>query len=190
MNALKDLIVKNRSCRKFDQSRKVTKDEFLRLVELARLSASAANRQTLRFALADGARAEAVFANISWAGYVKDGAPKLEQRPTAYILILSDKKEGKADLVTAGIAMQSILLGAAEMGLCGCIFGSIKREKLQESLNLSGDYEIINLIAIGKCAEDIRITDIKKGDSTKYWRDGGVHFVPKIITDDLIVNLD
>lgn len=187
---LKKLIENNRTCRRFDRGFEVTYDMFVKLIELARLSASSANLQTLRFAFADKQKAETVFDNIKWAGYIKDGAPEESQKPPCYILVLNDNDYAKADLTTAGIAMQSILLGAVEMGLKGCIFGSVNRKKLAEKLQLSSKTEILNVIALGKPAEKTVIEDINKGGSIKYWRDKeGVFHVPKIITKELIIKI-
>jgi nitroreductase len=187
---VKKLIEQNRSCRRYDPSRALSKEEFRELVELARLSPCAANRQTLRYALADGQRADIVFDSIMWAGYLEDGAPKEGERPASYILLLHDKNLGAADLVSVGIAIQSMLLGAVEMGYKGCIFGSIDRKRLKTALGLAENLEIVNVIAIGKPAENIVIEDIRLGDSIKYYRTADrTHHVPKIVTSDLIVEL-
>lgn len=187
---IKKLIESNRTCRRFDPKFQVTYEDFLRLVELARLSASAANRQTLRFAFAELEKAAAVFDNIKWAGYIQGGAPSDDKKPPAYILVLNDNSFGNADLTSAGIAMQSMLLGAAEMGLRGCIFGSINKLSLHKALKLDDNIEIVNVIALGKPAETAVIEDIRKTDSIKYWRDDdGVFHVPKIIAEDLIIKL-
>lgn len=187
---IQKLIEQNRTCRKFDPAFEVSEKDFFALVNLARLSASAANRQTLRFAFAAGEKAAVVFDTIKWAGYYKDGAPSEKQRPPAYILVLHDNKFGKADLISCGIAMQSMLLGAAEKGLSGCIFGSIDRSKLSANLQLPDNMEILNVVALGKSAENIKIEDIRVNESIKYYKtEDGTHHVPKIIAEDLIVKL-
>ncbi|MEJ5296703.1 MAG: nitroreductase family protein, partial [Armatimonadota bacterium] len=49
--SLKDLILRNRSYRRFRQERSVPVETLRELVELARLSPSAANLQPLKFLL-------------------------------------------------------------------------------------------------------------------------------------------
>ncbi len=187
---VRELIEKNRSCRRYEPTRALSEEEFVRLVELARLSPFAANRQTLRYALAGGQKAAIVFDNIRWAAYLEDGAPKEGERPVSYILILHDKKQGAADLVSVGIAIQSILLGAVEMGYKGCIFGSVDRKRLHALLGLAENLEIVNVLAVGKPVENIVIEDIRLGQSIKYYRtEDMTHHVPKIIASDLIIRL-
>nr|NQU92684.1 nitroreductase family protein [Bacteroidota bacterium] len=87
-----------------------------------------------------------------------------------------------------GIAAQSILLGAVDKGLGGCIIGSIKRELLREMLNIDPMLEILLVIALGKPKEQVVIEKMNQDDNIKYWRDeNGIHHVPKRNLDDLIV---
>ena len=58
--------------------------------------------------------------------------PDKGERPSAYIIILGDKSITEIFGVDHGIAAQSIMLGATEAGLGGCIIASIKREELRE----------------------------------------------------------
>ena len=48
---IKDLVQKNRSYRGYDESRKVTREELVHLVECARLAPSSVNMQPLRYYL-------------------------------------------------------------------------------------------------------------------------------------------
>ncbi len=187
--AMKDLIAKNRSYRRFYQDVKVPLEVLKELVGLARLSASAANLQPLRYILcSDSAKNAQIFPCLNWAGYLKDWAGPAEgERPGAYIVILGDTNISKSIGFDPGIAAQSILLGAVEKGLGGCMVGSIEREQLQQVLDVSSQYEIILVIAIGKPKETVVIDDVKSGD-IKYWRDkAGVHHVPKRSVDELIL---
>ena len=87
------------------------------------------------------------------------------------------------------IAAQSIILGATEKGLGGCIVGSIKRDAPQKALQIPEHFEILLVIALGKPAETFMIEDVGADGDIKYWRDeNGVHHVPKRSLDDLIVS--
>ncbi len=88
-----------------------------------------------------------------------------------------------------GIIAQTILLAAVEKGLGGCMLGSINREKLFEELGIDRErYTIDLVIALGKPAQETVIDDISIGESTAYYRDArGVHHVPKIRTEDLLL---
>ena len=134
---IKNLIKKNRSYRRFHQNHRVDVETLRELVDLARLSGSAANLQPLRYILAcDPQINEQIFACLGWAGYFKNwSGPKEGEQPPAYIIILSDIAKAN-DYVgyDCGIASQSILLGAVEKGLAGCMLGSINRKKLKHLL--------------------------------------------------------
>ena len=84
-----------------------------------------------------------------------------------------------------GIAAQSMLLKATEMGLGGICIGAFNKEALKETFDLPCDPLL--LIAIGKPAEKIELVPVHAGDSLKYYRENGIHYVPKIVLDDLIL---
>jgi len=187
-----DLVKKNRTCRRFYQDRRVDLATLKGLVDLARLSASAANLQPLRYILArDSQVNQQIFACLGWAGYLKDWpGPEEGERPAAYIIILSDTAKAN-DYVgyDCGIACQSILLGAREQGLAGCMFGSIKRRKLRDMLQIDIRFKILLVIAIGEPKETVVIETVGHDDNIRYWRDDdGTHYVPKRSLDAIIID--
>jgi nitroreductase len=102
--------------------------------------------------------------------------------------VLDDLSIGKSNGADAGIACQSMLLGAAEKGLGGCMFGAVDRKRLAESLRLPDNYEINLVVALGKPKEEVVLDDMKDGDY-KYWRDGNrVHHIPKRALEEIIIN--
>jgi nitroreductase len=187
---LKGLIEKNRSYRRFNQERSISRDTLVELVELARLSASGANIQPLKFILsAEAEKNEKIFECLAWAGYLKDWpGPAEGEKPSAYIIILGDTNIRKVFGCDHGIAAQSILLGAVEKGLGGCMLASIQKEKLAYNLNISNEYEILLVIATGEPAEKVVIENAGPAGDIKYWRDeNDVHHVPKRSIDELII---
>ncbi|MCF8343844.1 MAG: nitroreductase family protein, partial [Bacteroidales bacterium] len=183
-----DLILKNRSIRRFKQQSTIKRETLEQLVELARLSPSGSNLQPLRFYLSNqGEINNRIFETLAWAGYLKDWpGPAEGERPAAYIAILTDENSPKPPEYDVGIAAQSILLGAVEKGLGGCVIGSVKREKLKEIIDLPGNLKIALVIALGEPAEQVVVDDIPAGESIRYYRDEkDVHHVPKIKTSDL-----
>lgn len=179
---LKDLVMKNRSYRRFYQDAPVGLDALKELVELARLSASAANRQPLKFILScDPEKNALIFPCLAWAGYLKDwGGPQEGERPGAYIVVLGDREITQAFGCDHGIAAQSILLGATEKGLGGCMIGSVRRPELARLLSIPERYEILLVIALGKPKEQVILETVGTDGDIKYWRDAqGVHHVPK-----------
>lgn len=187
---IEDLIRKNRSCRRFYQNHALKKDDMENLVNLARLSASAGNLQPLKYITSTNpAKNEFIFRQLAWAAYLKDWKGPIEgERPSAYIIILGDTEIAKDFGCDHGIAAQSILLGAREEGLAGCLVGSINRERLREELEISARYKILLVVALGKPKEKVVIETVKADGSIRYWRDGkGLHHVPKRDLGDIIL---
>jgi nitroreductase len=187
---LKELVQKNRSYRRFHQEVVVDAATLRELVDLARLSASGANFQPLKYILSnEPERNAAVFETLGWAAYLKDWpGPEEGERPSAYIVILGDKEIRPTFGVDPGIAAQSIMLGATEKGLGGCILASIQRNRLRDALGIDDRYKIELVLALGKPKETVVIDPLGPEGEIKYWRDAdGVHHVPKRALDEIII---
>jgi nitroreductase len=160
------------------------------LVGLARFSPSGANLQPLKFILsADPEQNARIYPTLAWAGYLRDwDGPEEGERPSAYIILLGDTQISKQFGCDHGIAAQSILLGAVEKGLGGCMIGSIERKRLREILAIPERYEILLVIALGYPKEKVVLEDVGPDGDIKYYRDSeGVHHVPKRTLDELII---
>jgi len=187
---LKELIIKNRSYRRFYQDESISLDTLKELVDLARLSASASNRQPLKYILSsDPEKNASIFPCLAWAGYLKEwGGPAEGERPTAYIIVLGDKEISPSFGCDHGIAAQSILLGASEKDLGGCIIGSVRRSELARLLQISERYEILFVIALGKPKEQVALDTVGADGDIKYWRDAQqVHHVPKRPLNEIVI---
>lgn len=187
--SIKNLILKNRSYRKFYEEEFIPHETLKELVDLARISPSAANIQPLKYIISSNSEVnELIFSTVEWANYIKNwSGPEEGERPSAYILILGDTAINKNFGVDYGIAAQSIMLGAVEKGLGGCMIGSIKRTFIREKLEISNQYQILLALALGKPKEDITLEDVTNND-IKYWRsEDGTHHVPKRSLDELII---
>lgn len=186
---IKDLVRRNRSYRRFYQDFLIDSKTLLDLVDLVRLTASGANKQSLRFKLINKSpETEKVFSCLAWAGYLENWhGPEDGEQPSAYIVILNDPKINENPQYDVGLACQSLLLGAVEQDLGGCIFASVRRDQLKKLLNLPQDLDIMLVIALGKPKEEIVIVDVEN-DDIKYWRDmNGRHHVPKRKLEDIIL---
>jgi nitroreductase len=188
---IKDLVTQTRTYRRFDESYKVEYKALEQLVSLARLSASGANKQPLKFLIYNTKQdCERIFPFTAWAGYLKEWpGPDPGERPSAYIIVLGDTAISESFGVDHGIAAQNIMLGATESGIGGCMIGSIRREELRKELTIPLQFEILLILALGKPVENVVIDEIKDGD-VKYWRDAEkTHHVPKRNLDELILKL-
>jgi nitroreductase len=187
---LKDLVLKNRSYRRFYQEVSIELETLRELVDLGRLSASAMNLQPLKYVLScEPERNALIFSHLGWAAYLRDWpGPAESERPSAYIIVLGDTKISRSFGCDHGIAAQSILLGATERGLGGCMIATVKRQELSRALGIAPNYEILLVVAIGKPKETVVIEEVGSEGETKYWRDSqGVHHVPKRALADIII---
>ncbi|MDD5189661.1 MAG: nitroreductase family protein [Dehalococcoidales bacterium] len=184
----KDLLMKNRSIRKYDQSFAISRETLLELIDLARISNSAGNRQPLKYFIANTPEMNAqIYKHIGLAGQPPEG-----ERPSAYIFVLKDTLLGGYGVpeIDCGIASEVILLGAAERGLGGCMIGMINRKGLQKEMNIPDRYEITLLLTIGKPKEThvFEVADSEKTDMSGWWDNAGVRHIPKRRLKDVVIN--
>jgi nitroreductase len=190
VRVISELVRNNRSYRRFHQEVSVEPETLEALVDLTRYCASAANLQPLKYILScEPEKNASIFDRLGWAGYLTDWAgPPEGERPAAYIIVLGDTTVTKSFGCDHGIAGQTILLGAAEKGLGGCMIGSVRCKELRQTLSIPEHLEILLVIALGKPKETVVIETVGAGGDIKYWRDDqGVHHVPKRSLDEIIV---
>ncbi len=182
-----DAIRNRRTIRRFQQ--KPIPFEILKeLIDAARLAPSGGNLQPWEFLVIDDRNLlEPVFSTLAWAAYLgPEGKPKEGEKPVAYIVVLHNKKlKSFTPASDFGAAIENILLAATDKGIGSCWIGSVQRENLAKILDISSDYSIEYVIALGYPAEKA-IAEDEKG-SLKYWRDGNsVHHVPKRRLEDIL----
>ena len=184
--SLSALLLKNRSTRGFDSSFKVRKDQLHRIVSVNNKIASARNRQLLRFCLVTGEKAHMVLPHIAMGSALSGmKLPLPGTEPNAFIIVCSVEEPHASTYIDLGISVQSMLLQAVEIGLNGICLMSFDKEKIVGNLSLP--YEPLVVLAIGKSAEKIELVDIPACGDCNYYRKDGVHYVPKVVVDDLII---
>ena len=183
---LEDLVISNRSYRRFYQELAIGLTTLREFVNLARLSPSAANRQALKFVLSsDPAKNAVIYPFIRM-----DGNPPEGERPSDYVIILEDMEIRMAMPADYGIAAQTIHLAAVEKGFGGCMIGSIDREGLREALAIPERYNVLLILALGKPIETMVIeTQVEGGPTHQWWDEDRVRHVPKRPLDDIILDL-
>ena len=188
MESLRELLARNRSYRRFDQSLAIPAGDLVEWVANVRLAPSAGNLQPLRFVIVnDPQRNREIFQQLKWAMYLKEwDGPQEGERPAAYIVVLAGNRRGEFVHIDTGIALQTILLGAVEKGYGGCAVASCNRERIRAILGIEDQLDIILVIALGKPCERVIIEDMRWEDM-RYWRDeAGVHHVPKRRLEDML----
>lgn len=179
-----------RSFRRFRESYPVTETLMTQWVNNARVTASAANKQPLRYRIvAESDQCARVFDTLSWAAALPDwDGPKEGERPTGYIVMAVDSQtfEGELWRFDAGIAAQTIMLASTEEGFGGCMILSFKRKQIKEILDMPEGLEPVLVLALGRPIEDVRLVDAEGDDTTYYRNENQVHFVPKRRLEDVL----
>ena len=184
-----DAIMKRRTIRKFEQ-KAVSEDNLVKLVDCARVAAYGANVQPLKFMIVNNSETlQKMYPMTKWAGYLKDGAPKENERPTAYIAVLGDSsiKSNKMYEVEAGAAVTTMMLEAVEMGLGTCWLGAIQRDEIKKLLKLDENLDVVYLLAVGYPKQESKIVDMKDNDVKYYEDENGVINVPKRSLEEILI---
>lgn len=185
--SLEQLLRKNRSCRGYDPSFVVRKDQLLRLIAVNALIPSARNQQVLRFRPVTSDEAHKVLPHIRLGGALPDlHLPFPGTEPEAFIVVCSTVDPDRYVYTDLGISAQSMLLQATEIGLNGLCIGAFDREALSRDLALP--LQPLLVVAVGRSCERIELVDIGAADDRTYYRDAdGVHCVPKIRPAELVI---
>ena len=186
--SLETLMEKNRSYRGYKKDFEVKREMLERIVAVNTKIASAKNQQVLRFKLVTKkSGADIIVQNMKLGGLLPElHLPFEGTEPNAFIIICSTIPENKFVDIDLGIAAQSMLLKATEMGLNGIMIGAFNKAKIIDAFNLP--YEPLLMLAIGKGNENIKLQAVDKDDKLAYYRDtNGVQFVPKIRWEQLII---
>lgn len=186
---MRELVLRNRSYRRFYQDHRIEAGAVRDLIDMARLCASAMNHQPLKYLFScDPDRNGLIFPHLAFARQLRDwGGPVEGERPSAYIVVLGDTRITRSFGCDHGIAAQTMLLGAVEKGLGGCMLASVDRDGLRRALGIPPHFEILLVLALGKPKEKVVLEDISADGDTSYWRDReGVHHVPKRRLEDVI----
>ena len=180
------LLLRNRSHRAYDNSFQVREDQLRRIIDVNRLTPSARNQQVLRFRMVLDNEADKVLP------YIKMGAalpelhlPEKGSEPRAFIIICSTVEESRFVDIDLGIATQSMLLQAVEIGLNGICIAAFDKQKIREELQLP--FEPLLILAIGRGKDNIQLSEISANESHNYYRKEGVHYVPKLTIEELII---
>ena len=192
---LRDLVIKNRSYRGYDETRKIAKEELLEFVDLTRYTASSTNTQPLKYYIScDKTEVDEIQKLTHWAAALPQiDLPYPGTMPTAFIIICQDTSINNSStmfLRDIGVAAQTMLLAATEKGLGGCMIGNFNKNELKALLHFSENIEPNLIIAFGKPAEKIILTDVGADGNTRYYRDesGTVHYVPKRSLKDILLS--
>ena len=177
-----------RTFRAFTQE-PVPKEVLTDILEAGRLANCGANRQSLRFVVAEKPEDVAKLCELTkWAAAIPDGAgtPAPEQRPTLFIVVLQDTSVPGHSDIDVGIAVASMTTAAWAKGIGSCIIGTLPKDRTAQFLELPENLQVHTGIAFGYPAHRSTVVPLKDGQK-KYWRDGnGDYYVPKYALEDIV----
>lgn len=180
------LLLRNRSHRAYDNSFQVREDQLRRIIDVNRLIPSARNQQVLRFRMVLDNEADKVLPHIKMGAALPElHLPEKGSEPRAFIIICSTVEESRFVDIDLGVAAQSMLLQAVEIGLNGICIAAFDKQKIREELQLP--FEPLLILAIGRGKDNIQLSEISANESHNYYRKEGVHYVPKLTIEELII---
>ena len=185
--SLDTLLHRSRSYRGYDLKRVVTREELEKIVAVNTLLPSGMNRQALRFkCVTSDTGADKVLERIRLGGALPElHLPLPGTEPRAFILVCATVPEDRIVDIDLGISLQSMGLKAVEMGLNSIIVCAFDKEAVRIDFDLPA--APLAILAVGKGAESIFLKPVREGERLKYYRKEGVHYVPKIVLDDLLI---
>lgn len=187
---LKELLLSNRSIRRFDATRCIDREVLEQLVQLVRYCASGRNLQPLRYKIVYSPQeCAALFPALAWAGYYKDwDGPSPDQRPVAYLVQCLDTDLTENPMCDEGLQLEAITLGASALGIHGCIIKAFNAQTVKEVLQLPDNMKPCYILALGYPAEVARIVDIVDGDYKYFRNQADEQCVPKRPLSELIID--
>lgn len=187
---LREMMMNDRSVRRFDEQKAVDESELRQLVELTRYCASGRNLQPLRYRMVTAdEELRLVGDNVKWAGYLTDwDGPAEGERPRAYLIQCLDTGLCQNPLCDDGLQLQTLTLGATAIGLRGCIIKSFNAAEIAAGLRLPERMKPLYVLALGYPVERVVIEPIGDDGDVKYYRsEDGTHHVPKRRAEDLVI---
>lgn len=175
----RELLTTRRSVRRFEQ-KPVSQELLAEIVELARYAPSGGNFQPWEIIAVDEPEtAEQVYATLAWLP--AEGQPPEDQKPVAYLVVISDEEAGVSDCASL---TTYICLAAHERGLGSCWFGSVRRTELADDLAVPEKYSIEFVVALGYPSRQSVAYD--SDETTDVTVEDGTVSVPKRTVDALL----
>jgi len=176
-----DVVSKRRSIRKY-KSDPVPKEDIEYILEAARLAPSWANSQCWKFVVVTDpeVKAELAEAGNGW----------IAKAPVVITACADPSRPGtKGDqeyyMLDVGIAMEHLILAAADRGLGTCWIGAFDEAIAKEALGVPENIRVVASTPLGY-PDESPIADVLKDSTNIYVDDKNVRHVPKRKLADII----
>jgi len=160
-----EMLLKRESCRAYDPTRPVTREDLTKICEAGRLTPSGCNSQPWRFLAVDEAEARKKLCDALVLESGRTGAPWREDC-NAFIVLIEDEAKlmpGVAEYYGTtqrfaqgdiGMACLNMCYRAMELGLSTCIIGMADQKKLREAFAIPEKHEVRMVLAVGYPKEE------------------------------------
>lgn len=129
----------------------VPKEKLDRILEAARLSPSAMNRQPWHFIVVTDKEKRKSLSAGNFAHFLEDA-------PLVIVGCADRDASLKWRVVDTTIAMQTMVIAATSEGLGTCWIGSFNQEKVKGLLGVPPNFEVVALLAVGYAREGPSLT--------------------------------
>ena len=159
-----EMMQQRHSCRAYDGSKSVSRDELLKIVEAGRLTPSGCNSQPWKFIVVDSPEAKAKLCDALVLKNGSTGAPW--RHNVAAFIILVEKPAKVMQMVIdyyndsqrfaqgdIGAACMNMCHEAFSLGLDSCIIGMNDQDKLEEYFGIPHGCTARMVLAIGHAAD-------------------------------------
>jgi nitroreductase len=136
-----EAVQKRRSVRAYEPT-PIPEDVMGRVLESARISPSAANRQPWHFILVTGPEKKKALSKGAFAKFIQEA-------PTIIVACGDEKASGKWCIVDTAIATQTMVLTATAEGLGTCWIGSFDEADVKKQLGIPENLRVVALLPIG-----------------------------------------
>lgn len=150
-------VLENRvSVHKFKEN-PVSKEVLDRMVKAAMMSPSWKNNTSYKIILVQDKKKKDMLAG-SIINKTDDAAIALREAPMAAVIIGNPNKSGEIDnkqfyLIDSAIALEHLVLAAADEGLGTCIIASFNEIKIKEALSIPEEFRVVAVTPIGEAFE-------------------------------------
>ena len=176
-----EAVSSRRSVKRFDPSRPVTPEQAGKLMDLALFSPTSYNQQNWRFVTVTGAEKRRMLSEASYGQpqpreaplvvvlaadllawrrsperYWKNHGPERQARVARALRdeYASDPAAAREEAFrSCGIAAQTIMLAARQMGLDSCPMKGFEHDRVARIVGLPPDHMVVMMIAVGSAAE-------------------------------------
>ncbi|ODS40157.1 nitroreductase [Candidatus Altiarchaeales archaeon WOR_SM1_SCG] len=147
---LNETIKNRRSIRKF-KDMQIEDEKITKILDAGRWAPSGLNNQPWRFYLPGKEEKEKLAGFTKYSHVIKNCA--------SCVCVYLDKNsvyDRTKDVMAIGACIQNMLLAAVELGIGSCWLGEIlnRKDGVNEFLNISKNYELMAVIALGYCDEN------------------------------------